>query len=204
MTTTKIGENLLVLLDKTTKDIVGKSFSNVALERGHTPVVITIDSKKKRLAVVAGNLKESSVKVLTDPAKFFDTDAGMQASADEKVNIADDPMDVFLLNQEHVRKGEALKPMIAHEIAHYIEQAGIAHPAIEDVDRQNAQVVLHGFDDNVRNRHTQQWAELLCMAARRMVKRRKVPHASVRAFLEAAIPHYDRPHWDGSQITEPQ
>jgi hypothetical protein len=202
MSTTKTGKNLLGLLDKTTKDIVGKSFSSIASERGHAPVVLTINSKKKRLAIAAGNLKESSVKVLTDPAKFADTDAGMLASADQKLNIADDPMDVFLLNEDHVRKGDALKPVMVHEIAHYVEQTGIGHPAIEDVDRQNAQVILNGFDDTVRRMHTRQWAELLCMAARRMVKQRKVSHTNVRGFLEAAIPQYDRPRWDGSQIKE--
>ncbi len=204
MTTTKIGKDLLGLLDKTTKDIVGKSFSNIASERRRTPVVLIINSKKKRLAVAAGNLKELSVEVLTNPTKFADTDAGMEASADQKLNITDDPIDVFLLNQEHVGKGDALKPMMAHEIAHYIEQTGIAHPAIEDLDRQNARVILNGFDDKVRRWHTQEWAELLCMAARRMVKQRKVSHTTVRAFLEASIPPYDRPHWNGRQIKEPQ
>ena len=57
----------------------------------------------------------------------MDTDAGMKASADQVLNLSDDPIDVFLLNEEHVSKGEALKPMMAHEIAHFIEQTGIAH-----------------------------------------------------------------------------
>jgi hypothetical protein len=199
MATTKTGKNLLGLLDKTAKDIVGQSFSSIASDRGHTPVVLTVNSKKKSFAVAEGDLKESSVKVLTDPAKFQETDAGMRASADQALKIADDPMDVFLLNQEHAKKGDALKPLMAHEIAHYIEQTGIDHPAVDEVDQQNAEVVLNGFDDKVRSIHTRKWAELLCMAARRMVKQRKVSHKSVRAFLEAAIPKYDRPHWDGSR-----
>jgi hypothetical protein len=204
MTTTKTGKGLLGLLDRTTKDIVGKSFSSIASERRHTPVVLTINPKKKRLAIAAGDLKESSMKVITNPAKFANTDAGMLASADQELKIADDPMDVFLLNQDHVKKGNDLKPLIVHEIAHYIEQTGIAHPAIEDVDRHNAQVIRSGFDNNVRSMHTERWAELLSMAARRMVKQRKVPYTSVRTLLEAAIPKYDRPHWDGKQIKEPQ
>jgi hypothetical protein len=204
MTTTKLGKRLLGLLDKTAKDIVGKSFSDIAFERNHTPVILIINSKKKRLEIAMGNLKAPTVQVLTDPKKFANNDAGMKASADKELNITDDPIDVFLLNKDHISKGEALKPLLAHEIAHYIEQTGIVHPDMEAVDRHNAGVVLDGFDENGRRSHTQEWAELLCMAARRLVKQRKVSHTTVRAFLEAATPLYDRPNWDGRQIKEAQ
>jgi len=128
----------------------------------------------------------------------------MRASADRVLNITDDPMDVFLLDKNLVGKGEALKPIMVHEIAHYIEQTGIAHPAVEEVDQQNAHLVLDGFDDLVRSMHSQEWAELLCMMARRMVEQRNVSYTTVRAFLEAAVPECDRPQWNGKQIKELQ
>jgi hypothetical protein len=204
MPTSKSGKRLLGLLDKTAKDIVGKSFSDIASERNHKPVILIINSKKKRLEIAVGDLKATTVQLLTDPKKFANNDGGMRASSDKWLNINDDPIDVFLLNKDHISKGEALKPLLAHEIAHYIEQTGIVHPDIDDVDRHNAGVVLDSFDENVRSCHTQEWAELLCMAARRLAKQRKVSHSTVRAFLEAAIPPYDRPHWDGRQIKEAQ
>lgn len=194
------GSKIVRLFEQLVEEYFSVTLRSLTEHREHVFWALGLDSKRRSYRDLIGNVDESSWSVITKD--YFDTDAGMQASAQERVALGDVKADIFLINVDHLKKGDAiLSPLIVHEICHYIEQIGISESyELTNADKANAVVVMSGLDAKVRSLHTLSWARLLCRCARLAVSNGK--YESVRHFLEIAIPSYDRPHWKPAKIIE--
>ena len=166
--------------------------------RGRELWIIGIDSKKRELVDVCGTIdpKLFDAKIRR---KYADTDAGFMADAHLPLGITDVKADAFLLNVVHFGKAEDfLYPLMVHELAHYLDQID-EDPAASDKDKNNAAAMLIAMAPNVRNHpsHNHRWAQHLAVGARRLVTDGRGGHKTIKEFVEAAIPEYDRrPGWD--------
>jgi hypothetical protein len=123
---------------------------------------------------------------------FKDCDAGFKADAHHDIPTEGKEVDVFLLNTEHFEKPDSfVGPLVVHELGHYLEQIGETRDPSQ-ADKANAGAVLVGLKNNIRAIHTPIWAQHLVMGARRMVANGKTTHGTIREFLDAAVPPYDR------------
>jgi hypothetical protein len=162
--------------------------------------VIGIDSRKRELVDICGTIDpklfETNIR-----RSFADTDAGFEADAHAKLGITEVQADVFLLNADHFHKpDDFLCPLIVHELAHYLDQIG-EDPGASDVDKNNAGALLVSLEQNVRDlpSHNHRWAQHLAVGARRLVTGGHSGHKTIKEFLEAAVPSYDRrPGWNVS------
>jgi hypothetical protein len=86
--------------------------------------------------------------------------------------------------------------------AHLLEQVGhTAHP--QSNDEANAEAILKSLHSSVLRpnmRHKEEWALHLAIGARTILSKQHTNHKTIRAYLEAAIPHYDRS--DGVKATK--
>lgn len=153
--------------------------------------ILGVDSKKGRMIDVCRTIGEQQMAIINSQG-FWDTDAGFRADAHRFFPTSGREVDVFLLNTEHFQKPEAfLDPLIVHELAHYLEHTGIRSDASE-ADKSNAAAVMVCLKNEVRAIHTPAWSQHLAVGARRMVKKGKTDARTIREFLEAAVPPYDR------------
>jgi hypothetical protein len=168
----------------------GKDFDALLAERGHELWVLGLDEKAEQFVDICGNIPPADLKTIQDRG-FINTDAGYQVSAHTKLGIST-PFDAFLLNTAHYSLYEkTVDPLIIHELSHLMEQTNVA-PALEANDAENAEAILESLKKNVRDIHTTEWAQHLAVGARAMIQKKLTPHSSIRSFLEAANPRYDR------------
>jgi hypothetical protein len=149
------------------------------------------------------NVDEPSWRLFSENAPRTNTDAGMLTNLRSRLPKLAKDADVFLINVVHLRKGEALlRPLIIHEICHYVEKIGHATNVPWHVnDEKNADTIIAGLDPPVRQLHSFTWARLLAYSGRFVVRNRLVVQGTVRQFLELALPDYDRPQWDGGRLS---
>ena len=170
--------------------IYGQDFDAGLAERGHELWVLGLDAKSRQFVDVCGNIPPTDLKTIQDRG-FFETDAGYQVSAHAKLGIGK-PFDAFLLNTVHYGlDAKTVDPLIIHELAHLMEQMNVP-PNLNGNDAENAEAILASLKANVRSTHTEEWAQHLAMAARVTIQKELTPHGSIRSFLEAANPWYDR------------
>jgi hypothetical protein len=101
-------------------------------------------------------------------------------------------VDIFLLNADHFSAQPShLEPLVVHEFAHFLEQIG-ERPTVEGNDSANADAILRSLKPNVLHLHTKEWALHLAGGGRRLIEKKLTTHTTIRAFLEVAVPHYDR------------
>jgi hypothetical protein len=168
----------------------GKDFDALLAERGHELWVLGLDTTAKQFIDICGNVPLADLKTIQDRG-FFDTDAGYQVSAHTKLGIST-PFDAFLLNAAHYSLHEkTVDPLVIHELSHLMEQTNVP-TALEANDAENAEAILKSLKTNVRDIHTTEWAQHLAVGARVMIQKKLTPHGSIRSFLEAANPWYDR------------
>jgi hypothetical protein len=153
--------------------------------------ILGVDTKRRCLIDVCGTIDAQQLAAINSKG-FWDTDAGFKADAHKHIPTGGKEVDVFLLNTDHFESPDSfLGPLVVHELAHYLEQIGET-PNASDADRANAGAVLVCLKNNVRAIHTPIWAQHLAIGARRMVVEGRTPHKTIREFLEAAVPPYDR------------
>lgn len=183
---TKIRKRLARLL----RVAYGMDFEAMLASCGNELWVLGLDAKTKQFIDICGNISLADLKTIQDHG-FIDTDAGYQASAHMKLGVST-RFDAFLLNTAHYGLQEkAVDPLIIHELSHLMEQTNVP-PALEANDAENAEAILKSLKKNVRDIHTTAWAQHLAIGARVMIQKKLTPHDSIRSFLEAANPWYDR------------
>jgi hypothetical protein len=172
--------------------------------RNHELWALGIDSRRRCFHDLLGNIDEAGMAELSRPERFFDTDAGFKVSAQSAISLPGKQVDIFLLNVAHFSEGDTvLAPLLIHELCHYVEDSGLARNyQFETEDEANALVILDGYVEGAKRWHSLTWAKLLARAARVAASKNAV--ASVRQFLELAIPPYDRPGWQPDRIQEPK
>ncbi len=168
----------------------GVDFETTLASRGNELWVLGLDAKAEQFIDICGNIPPADLKTIQDRG-FNDTDAGYRANAHMKLGIST-PFDAFLLNTAHYDLHErTVDPLIIHELSHLLEETN-APPALEANDAENAEAILKSLKKNVRDIHTTPWAQHLASGARVMIQKKLTPHDSIRSFLEAANPRYDR------------
>jgi hypothetical protein len=183
---TKIRKRLSRLL----RVAYGMDFEAMLASRGHELWVLGLDAKATQFIDICGNISLADLKTIQDRG-FIDTDAGYQASAHTKLGIST-PFDAFLLNTAHYGlREETVDPLVIHELSHLLEQTNVP-PSLGANDVENAEAILKSLKKNVRDIHTTAWAQHLAIGARVMIQKKLTPHGSIRSFLEAANPSYDR------------
>jgi hypothetical protein len=75
----------------------------------------------------------------------------------------------------------------AKESARYREAA-----KPEGNDYPNADVIIKSLKKNILSHHPKNWALHLAGAGRRLIEKKLTNQKMIRAYLEAAIPEYDR------------
>jgi hypothetical protein len=169
----------------------GKDIDQTLQARGRELWIIGIDTRQRRLTDVCGTIGPQQMTAINSRG-FHDNDAGFRIDAHHVFPTIGKEVDVFLLNTEHFEKPDSfLVSLVVHELAHYLEQIGEA-PDPSEGDGANAAAILVSLTGNVRRRHTLVWAQFLAIAARRIVKGGHSSQKTIREFLEAAIPPYDR------------
>lgn len=156
--------------------------------------IIGIDTKQKLLVDVCGNISASDITTINSHG-FFDADAGYRANAQVALGLVNKNVDVFLLNTTHFGANpDFIEPIVVHELAHLLEQTGITpQPAYND--DENADAILSSLKTNILTpsmRHNKEWALHLAIGARVILNKGLTNHKSIRAYLEAAVPAYDR------------
>jgi hypothetical protein len=86
-------------LSRLLRVVYGKEFDAVLTERGHELWVLGLDAKAKQFIDICGNIPPTDLMFIQDRG-FFNTDAGYQVRAHEKLGISK-PFDAFLLNTAH-------------------------------------------------------------------------------------------------------
>jgi hypothetical protein len=153
--------------------------------------IIGIDLKQRRMTDVCGTIGVKTMKAINDK-RFTDSDAGFRADAHKFIPTEGKEVDVFLLNHDHFEKSDDfLIPLVVHELSHYLEHIG-EKPNPSDKDKQNAGAVMISLTGNIRNSHTYDWGHHLVIAARRIVVGGDSSYKTIREFVEAAVPKYDR------------
>jgi hypothetical protein len=152
--------------------------------------LIGIDERTKRYIDICGTIDPADLKAIEDRG-FFNTDAGYRINVHEVFNF-NKKVDAFLLNTAHFSlDAKKTDPLIVHELAHLLEQLDIAPQMIAN-DDENAEAILKSLQQNVLKVHTKEWARHLAVGARVMLTKGLTPHSTIREFLEAAVPGYDR------------
>jgi hypothetical protein len=168
----------------------GKDLDSMLSARGHQLWMIGIDSKNKQYIDICGNIEPAAFQAIVDKG-FHNTDAGYKTSAHEVMGVTT-KADAFLLNTDYFSLDEKkTDPLIVHELAHLLEQLK-EPPTATANDDENAEAILKSLDKSVRNLHTKEWALHLAVGARVLLTKDLTPFKTIRSFLEAAIPEYDR------------
>lgn len=171
-----------------------KDLSQLLTSREHELWIMGINEEKKKLTDICGTIDPNTLQAIN--AKGFSTsDAGFRVSAQEVLPLDGKKADIFLINKVHYNKpSEKIEALIVHELAHFLEGIGERVPSA-DQDEEHATAILDSLEARVlssNSRHNREWALLLATAARELVQGGRSPHRTVGAFLEAALPHYDR------------
>jgi hypothetical protein len=196
------GERLREMFRRALHQLFGIDLDSLIAERQHQFWVLGIDEGRKHFRDLLRVIDSASLETLNQ--NFAATDFGMQASAQDKLHLTH-KADIFLVNTTHLGKSEAiLMPFVIHEVCHYVEQTGVPSSVnFTKADEKNAKSILEGYDPRALSTHGKTWAELLSWAGRKALAEKFVAQDSLRHFLEASIPWYDRPTWRGDAIIEP-
>ena len=187
----KLCKKLRGLLADLLKKGFRKDLNELLESRGQELWIMGINSRREKLTDICGTIEPSTLQAINNTG-FFDTDAGFKANAQQVLPLGDKKADIFLLNKDHYEKSsKALDPLVVHELAHFLEHIKQTVPLTRQ-DEENARAILESLDDKVLKLHTREWALLLASGARELVKGGHTPHATIRAFLEIALPEYDR------------
>ena len=172
----------------------GRDFDDELKQRGQELWILGIDAKQKKMIDVCGNIDPTDLATINSKG-FFNTDAGYKANAQTALGLSGVSADIFLLNTTHFSaRPDFIEPIVVHELAHLLEETGHL-PQPEYNDEQNADAVLNSLQRNVRAinlRHNKAWAVHLAIGARTILTKGLTKHKSIRAYLEAAVPSYDR------------
>jgi hypothetical protein len=164
--------------------------------------IIGIDSAQGKLIDICGVIGSPTMNLM-NASGTPNNDAGFRADIQTLFTTISTTTDAFLLNTDHFNDpDEKVVPLIVHEQAHYLEQIDEDVSTLAD-DEANGLKILEAMDYGNRQHHNARWATLLSAASRNMVTKRHTSHATVREFLEAAIPEYDRPDWTKVNVKEP-
>ncbi len=198
------GRRVFELLCNLSVEIFSLDLPAASAGRHHELWALGIDGQRKAFRDLLGNIDQAAMLELSRPGRFFDTDAGFKVSAQQAFPLAGKNADIFLINVDHLQKSEAvLGPLLIHELCHYVEDSGLAsNYQFQPDDEANALVILEGYVEEAKKWHSLTWAKLLARASRLSVSKNAI--ASVRQFLELAIPSYDRPGWRPNRIQEPR
>jgi hypothetical protein len=197
------GRRVFDLLCNISSEMFSLDLPGASAGRDHELWALGIDSRQRKFRDLLGNIDAKSMTELRDPKWFHDNIAGFRVSAQEVIPLAGKKADIFLINEDFLEEDEAvLAPLLVHEVCHYLVDGEfeVAY-AFQPEDDANAKVIVNGYLSD--QWHCIDWAKLLAWAARESVTKGDV--ASVRQFLELAIPERDRRgHWRPDELREPQ
>lgn len=168
-----------------------KDLSESLAARNQELWFLGIDSKNKLYIDICGTIGPTILAAIQAKG-FIDSDAGYKAGAQDVLPLDGRRADIFLLNKVHFELPAArLEPLVVHELAHLLEQIG-DKPTPQGNDEENAGLVLKALKRNILHLHPQDWALHLAAAGRTLLAKNLTTHKTIREFLEAAIPAYDR------------
>jgi hypothetical protein len=160
-------------------------------ERSQELWYLGLDTKNRRYIDVCGTIDPAELAIIQAKG-YTDADAGYLANAQNILNVNGKKLDFFMMNQDHFgKKAEFLEPLIVHELAHLLDHIGEAAKP-EGNDNANADVIIKSLQKNILNHHPKNWALHLAGAGRRLIEKNLTNQKTIRAYLEAAIPEYDR------------
>lgn len=189
----KICAGIRKLLRSQLKRAFGRDLDAALKDRNRKLWILGVDTNQKTLVDVCGDISPEDLATINSRG-FFDTDAGYRADAHDALGVSEE-VDIFLLNTAHFSaRPEFIEPIVVHELAHMLEQTGIIPEPVYN-DDENADAILGSLRANVLKsnmRHNKTWALHLAIGARTMMIKKLTNHSSIRAYLEAAVPTYDR------------
>jgi hypothetical protein len=160
-------------------------------ERGQELWFLGLDTKNERYLDLCGSIKLADLSIIQAKG-YIDADAGYLANAHLKLSVPGKKFDLFMLNTVHFGKNaDFLEPIIVHELAHLLEHLGLT-PSPKGNDDANAEAILRVLDRRLLSWHPKIWALHLAAGGRTLIEKRLTQHKTIRAFLEAAVPIYDR------------
>jgi hypothetical protein len=182
------------MLSSQFKKAFGRDFDGDLKQRGQELWILGIDSVRKTLVDICGNIGPADLAAINAKG-FFDTDAGYKVDAQNALGLSGVTVDIFLLNTSHFgARPDLVEPIVVHELAHLLEQTScVPQPQFNDED--NAEAILKSLHPTVlqpKLLHNKEWALHLAIGARTILTKRLTKHRSIRAYLEAAVPSCDR------------
>lgn len=181
----------------------GLKLEEIVEERNAQLLILGMNDHAQELSDLTGDVEASVLKQIQDRSRQGMSDAGMRANAHVPLKL-EQAVDIFLINDVYLSWPDSrLEPLVAHEVAHYIDQLKKCDNNFTAADKENGKIIIHSFEGRIREMHSLEWARLLARAARIVVESKSSPYKTVREYLEAAIPVEDRPRWAPTLIQEP-
>lgn len=169
----------------------GRDLTAELTQRNQELWLLGLDSKKQMYIDLCGTIDPADLAVIQAKG-YIDADAGYLANAHLKLAIPGKTFDLFMLIAAHFdAQTDFIEPIVVHELAHLLEHIGAA-PAPMGNDDKNADAILQVLDRNISSLHPREWALHLAAGGRMMLEKNLTGHKTIRAYLEAAVPHYDR------------
>jgi hypothetical protein len=173
------------------RDAYCRDFTAELSKRDQELWLLGLDSKTAKYIDLCGKIDSADLAVIQAKG-FINADAGYLADAQSKVQVHGKRFDLFMVNVDHfIKPSDFIEPIIVHELAHLLELTG-EPPAPVANDDANADAILRVLDPGLLAWHPKVWALHLAIGGRVMVQKRLTGHKTIRAYLEAAVPHYDR------------
>lgn len=191
MTLEDVCKKLTKMLPAMTRKAFNKDLSKILSSRGQELWFLGLDSKNRRYVDICGIIDPANMAAIQS-TPYANSDAGDKADAQNVLPLQGKRADIFLLNTDHFSAPPSkLEPLIVHELAHLLEQIG-EELAPEGNDELNAAAILKSLHPNILPLHTKEWALHLAAGGRVLIAKNLTLHKPIRAFLEAAVPAYDR------------
>jgi hypothetical protein len=191
MTLEEVCKKVRKMLPALFKKAYGRDLEASLKERGQELWYLGLDTKNKQYIDICGAIDPADLAIIQAKG-YIDADAGYLANVQNTLDVNGKKLDFFLLNQDHFgKKSEFLEPLVVHELAHLLDHIGEAATP-EGNDDANADVIIKSLKRNILHHHPKNWALHLAGAGRRLINEKLTNHKTIRAYLEAAIPEYDR------------
>jgi hypothetical protein len=187
----EVCKKLRKMLHAMARKAFNKDLTKILSSRNQELWLLGLDSQNELFVDICRSIDPNILGAIQAKG-FIDSDAGYKADAQTVLPLDGKKADIFLLNTVYFSARAAeLEPLVVHELAHLLEQIG-EKPTPRGSDEVNSDEILKSLDPNILRLHSKEWALHLAAGGRTLLAKDLTTHKSIRAFLEAAIPHYDR------------
>jgi len=187
----KVCAKLRKLISGLFRKAYDRDFEELLAARQQELWLVGVQSGKRIYTDICGTIGPEMLAVMQKRG-FINADAGYLANAQDKLDLGGRKVDLFLLNTLHFSlTAKIIEPLIVHELAHLLEHIN-EPPQPKGNDDRNADAILNSLDPGLLHLHPKIWALHLAGAGRTLIEKKLTPYGTIQAFLEAAVPEYDR------------